>query len=50
LLLHLQGIGKFVRAMDIVDYVRQPDIMAHLKLTKAISLATVQRWMKNIGY
>jgi hypothetical protein len=50
LLLHLQGIGKFIRAMDIVDYVQQPDIMAHLKLTKAISLATAQHWMKNIGY
>jgi hypothetical protein len=50
LLLHLQGIGKFVRAMDIVDYVRQPDIMAHLKLTKTISLATVQHWIKNVGY
>ncbi|KAG1761234.1 hypothetical protein EDD22DRAFT_980306 [Suillus occidentalis] len=50
LLLYLQGIGKYVRAMDIVDYIRRPDILARLKLKKTISLATAQHWMKHVGY
>jgi hypothetical protein len=50
LLLHLQGIGKYVRSMDIVDYVKKPDVLARLKLQKTISLATAQRWMKHVGY
>lgn len=50
LLLHLQGIGKFVKAMDIVDYVARPNIMTHLKLTKTISLATAKHWMTHVGY
>jgi len=47
LLLHLQSIGKYVRAMDIVDYVKK---LAQLKLKKPISLMTAQRWMEHIGY
>ncbi|OAX30645.1 hypothetical protein K503DRAFT_751027, partial [Rhizopogon vinicolor AM-OR11-026] len=50
LLLHLQGIGKYVRAMDIVEYLDREEVKSRLKLTKTISLATAQRWMKNIGY
>jgi hypothetical protein len=50
--LHLQGIGKYVCAMDIVHYVNRPEVKAQLKLgpTKSISLATAQRWMKTVGY
>ncbi|KII90431.1 hypothetical protein PLICRDRAFT_106718 [Plicaturopsis crispa FD-325 SS-3] len=50
LLIYLQGKGKYVRAMDIVDYTRTPDVMQRLGLTKPISLATAQRWMKTVGY
>jgi hypothetical protein len=50
LLLHLQGIGKFVKAMDIVDYVARPNVMARLNLTKPISVATAKRWMTRVGY
>ncbi|KAG2078385.1 hypothetical protein BDR04DRAFT_1124254 [Suillus decipiens] len=50
LLLHLQGIGKYIRAMDIVNYIRGPDILARLKLKKTISLTTAQCWMKHVGY
>src|SRR6267154_3573544 len=49
-LLHLQGIGKYVRSMDIVDYVKNPDVLTRLKLEKPISLATAQHWMKHVGY
>jgi hypothetical protein len=50
LLLYLQSIGKYVRAMDIVDYIKKPDVLVRLKLKKPISLATAQRWMKHVGY
>jgi len=50
LLLHLQGIGKYVKSMDIVDYLKNPDVLTRLKLKKPISLATAQRWMKHVGY
>src|SRR6266487_2773033 len=46
----LQGIGKFVRAQDIVEYVDRPAVKERLKLKKTISLATAQRWMKTVGY
>ena len=36
--------------MDIVDYVKKPDILASLKLKKPISLVTAQHWMKHVGY
>jgi hypothetical protein len=42
LLLHLQETGEFVRAADIVDYIARPHVMACLKLTKSISLATAE--------
>jgi formate-dependent phosphoribosylglycinamide formyltransferase (GAR transformylase) len=48
--LHLQSIGKYVSAMDIVRYVDQPEIKTHLKLSKTISMVTAQHWMKTIGY
>ena len=40
--LHLQGIGKFVRAMEIVHYLYTPEMKASLKLKKEISCATAQ--------
>jgi hypothetical protein len=48
--LHLLGIGKYVSAMDIVHYVDKPEVKEWLKLSKSISLATAQRWMKVMGY
>ena len=43
--LHLQGIGKWVKAMDIVHYLNTPEMKTQLKLKKTISLATAQQWM-----
>ena len=48
--LHLQGIGKFVKAMDIVDYLETPEMKAALKLKKNISLMMAQWWMCVIDY
>jgi hypothetical protein len=50
LLLHLQGIGKYVKAMDIVEYLDRAEVKSRLKLTKTISLSTAQRWMSHVGY
>ncbi|KAF8578935.1 hypothetical protein K439DRAFT_1648626 [Ramaria rubella] len=43
--LHFQSIGKYVRAMDIVQYLDTPEMKMCLKLKKMISLATAQCWM-----
>ncbi|KAJ7626704.1 hypothetical protein B0H17DRAFT_862143, partial [Mycena rosella] len=49
--LHLQSIGKYVKAMDIVHFIdSQPDLKQKIKCKKGISLATAQRWMKRMGY
>lgn len=50
LLLHLQGIWKYVKAMDIVEYLDQVDVKSQLKLTKTISLSTAQHWMSYVGF
>jgi hypothetical protein len=38
--LHLQGIGKYVKAMDIVHFLDTPEIKDKYSLKKTISLAT----------
>jgi hypothetical protein len=48
--LHLQGIGKYVAAQDIVDYMATDEMKACVKLKNGISLRTAQRWMKRMEY
>jgi hypothetical protein len=48
--LHLQGIGKWVKAMDIVHFLDTPEMKLRLKLKKTNSLATAQRWMRVMNY
>ncbi|KAJ7801451.1 hypothetical protein B0H13DRAFT_1474412, partial [Mycena leptocephala] len=48
--LHLQSIGKYVKALDIVHYLDQLEVKKRLGLKKGIHLATAQRWMKRMGY
>ncbi|KAF7377886.1 hypothetical protein MSAN_00212200 [Mycena sanguinolenta] len=48
--LHLQGIGKYVAAQDIVNYMATDKMKARLKLKNGISLRTAQRWMKRMEY
>ena len=43
--LHLLGIGKYVKAMDIVLFMDTPEIKQRYGLKKTISLKTAQRWM-----
>jgi len=48
--LHLQSLGKWIRAQDVVDYLFIPENLARLQFTKPISLRTAQRWMERLGY
>jgi hypothetical protein len=50
ILLHLQGIGKYIRAADICDYTSREDVKRTYNLEKGVSLATAKRWMKLLGY
>jgi hypothetical protein len=50
ILLHLQGIGKYVHAADLSDYMNRDDVKGNYDLKKGISLATAKRWMKLLGY
>lgn len=47
---HLQSIGKYVRALDIVHYLSNSETRSRLQVKKAISLATARRWMNKMGY
>ncbi|KAI0075713.1 hypothetical protein K474DRAFT_1567303, partial [Panus rudis PR-1116 ss-1] len=47
---HLQSIGKYVRALDIVDFLARPDIQRRHGLTKTIALSTAQEWMHALSY
>jgi hypothetical protein len=47
---HLQSVGTYVRAEDIVDYLNRDEVKARLELKKTISLATAKRWMKCMDY
>jgi hypothetical protein len=48
--LHLQGIGKYVKAMDIVHFLDTPEMKKRLNRKKTIHLATAQHWMHKMGY
>lgn len=41
--LHLQSLGPWIRAQDVVDFVKLPETLAQFELTKPISLATAHR-------
>ncbi|GJE94827.1 hypothetical protein PsYK624_110020 [Phanerochaete sordida] len=47
---HLQSVGKYVTAMDVVRYMGRPEIKEEFGLTKTISLATAKRWMHLMEY
>ncbi|OAX31798.1 hypothetical protein K503DRAFT_787611 [Rhizopogon vinicolor AM-OR11-026] len=48
--LHLQSIRKYVRAHDIVDYLKRPEVRGCHGLKKTVSLATAQWWMLKLDY
>ncbi|KZP15579.1 hypothetical protein FIBSPDRAFT_750052 [Athelia psychrophila] len=48
--LHLQSIGPYCKAMDIVDFLDTPEIRERTHFTKRISLSTAQEWMHKLEY
>jgi len=48
--LHLQRIGKYVKAQDIVDFLDTPEMKKQLNRETTIHLAMAQRWMHQVGY
>lgn len=48
--LHLQSLGKYVKAHDIVTYLEQPDVQVKWGLKNTVSDSTVKRWMHKLGY
>jgi hypothetical protein len=48
--LHLQSLGPWIRAQDVVDFVKRPETLAQFGLKKPISLAIATWWMKQLGY
>ncbi|CDO71461.1 hypothetical protein BN946_scf184909.g55 [Trametes cinnabarina] len=47
---HLLGVGKYVRAQDIVDLMSSTDLQLRYGLAKGVSLATAKVWMKKLRY
>lgn len=48
--LHLQGLGLHIRALDIVEYLAEPDVQQRFGLKKTVALSTAQGWMHRLGY
>jgi hypothetical protein len=47
---HLQSVGKYVRAMDLVDFLDTEEMRAKTGHKKRIDVTTAQRWMKKLNY
>ena len=47
---HLQGLGKYFSASDLLNFLNTPDILDRLGRTKKLSLRTAQRWLKLLGF
>jgi hypothetical protein len=47
---HLQQVGKYRKAKDIIWYLDKPAVKEKFKLKKSISLATARRWMLAMKY
>ncbi|KAG1750611.1 uncharacterized protein EDB91DRAFT_1244190 [Suillus paluster] len=48
--LHLQSLGKYIRALDIVHYLDDPIVWNHHGFKKSIAISTAQRWLQKLGY
>ncbi|QRV73726.1 DDE family endonuclease [Ceratobasidium sp. AG-Ba] len=48
--LHIQKVGKYARAQDVVDFLLDPAVRERLGLKKQISLRTAQRWLSRSGF
>ena len=47
---HLQSLGKYFSANDLLEYLNTPDVLDRLGRAKKLSLRTAQRWLKILGF
>lgn len=47
---HLQGIGKYISAADVQEYMGRRDVQTRYGCKKGISLRTAQHWLQKLGY
>lgn len=47
---HLQKVGMYVRALDIVEFLADPGVQRAHGLKKSIGLSTAQGWMHELSY
>jgi len=47
---HLQSLGPYIKARDIVNFLDHPNIRAKYGLKKSICEQTTCKWMKKMGY
>ncbi|KAK7024610.1 hypothetical protein VNI00_016171 [Paramarasmius palmivorus] len=48
--LHLQSLGKYIKAMDIVDYVARKEVRQRHGIKKGIKVRTAELWLRRMGY
>src|SRR5258707_3131893 len=48
--MHLHGIGPYIAARDVVQFLSAPEMKSHLGLDKPVSVHTVQHWLHIMGY
>ncbi|KAG1756197.1 uncharacterized protein EDB91DRAFT_1036495, partial [Suillus paluster] len=48
--LHLQSLGKYICALDIVHYLDDPIVRNCHGFKKLISVSTAQQWLQKLGY
>ncbi|KAF8335676.1 uncharacterized protein EI90DRAFT_3152738 [Cantharellus anzutake] len=47
---HLHGLGPYISASDIVEFLNTPEMKERMECEKPISLRTAQRWLHIMGY
>src|SRR5882724_2205331 len=47
---HLQGIRKFVKAVDLVNFMDTPEMRGRARLKRRIDVSMAQQWMKKLDY
>jgi hypothetical protein len=47
---HLQGIGKYVQAQDLLAYLATPEMKERLHRTRPYHICTAHRWMRLLGF
>ena len=48
--MHLHGIGPYIAARDVVQFLSAPEMKSCLGLDKPVSVRTVQHWLHIMGY